>query len=89
MARALFGNQKRGSRSAFTRTPTSRFWDAKEMIDRDAKRLRDLLDGHSRSKMEWFLFLMYAQGFIGDADLDEFSEELRERIRTSLASARR
>lgn len=64
-----------------TKTPTARFWDAKEMIDGDAKRLHDLLDGHSRSKMEWFLFLMYGHGFIGDADLDGFSEELRERIR--------
>ncbi len=67
------------------KTPTEQFWDAKEEIDNIAKRLVDLLDGHSRSKMEWFLILMYGHGFIGDDDLKEFSEELRERVRNAAA----
>jgi hypothetical protein len=62
------------------RTPTERFWEVKKCLDEDAKLLRDLLDGHSRSKMEWFLILMCGHGFIGEADLDEFSDGLRERI---------
>jgi hypothetical protein len=41
--------------------------------------LVDCLDGHSRSKMQGYLFLMYRHGLTGDDDLEEFSEALRER----------
>lgn len=66
-----------------SKTPTERFWETEEKINQDARLLVDLLDGHSRSKMFWYLLLMYGQGFIRDDDLDEFSEGLRERIRKS------
>jgi hypothetical protein len=63
-----------------SKTPTERFWEAKEQIDKDARLLVDLLDGHSRSKMERYLLAMYGKEFISDADLEEFSDALRERI---------
>ena len=67
------------------KTPTERFWDAKEKIEQEARILVDCLDGHSRSKMHLYLVLMYHHGLIQDVDLVEFSEELREQI---LASSR-
>jgi hypothetical protein len=67
------------------RTPTEQFWDAKDKMQKEARVLVDCLDGHSRSKMRWYLFLMHRHGLIEDADLQEFSDELREQI---LASSR-
>lgn len=64
-----------------SKSPTEWFWDAKERIHNEARLLVDLLDGHSRSKMFRYLFAMYGHGFIGAGDLEEFSEELRDRIR--------
>jgi hypothetical protein len=68
------------------KTPTERFWDAKKKMGEEARVLVDCLDGHSRSKMRWYLYLMYGHGLIEDADLEEFSGELREQI---LESSRR
>jgi hypothetical protein len=64
------------------KTPTERFWDAKKRMKEDSKILIDCLDGHSRSKMDWYLFLMHRHGLIQDADLIEFSETLREELLT-------
>jgi hypothetical protein len=63
------------------KTPTEQFWEAEKRIDEEAQLLVDLLDGHSRSKMFWYLMRMLGHGFIGHGDLEEFSEELRERCR--------
>ncbi|MEW6667922.1 MAG: hypothetical protein AB1512_22150 [Thermodesulfobacteriota bacterium] len=63
------------------KTPTERFWDAKNIMKKEAKTLVDCLDGHSRSKMEWYLRLMHRHGLIHDSDLQEFSEALRDLIR--------
>lgn len=70
---------------AENKTPTERFWDAKDKMDKEARILRDCLDGHSRSSMQRDLCLMYRYGLIGDADLEGFSEGLRESV---MASAR-
>jgi L-lactate utilization protein LutB len=61
-------------------TPTEIFWEAKERMDAEAQILVDCLDGHSRSNMRMHLLLMYRHGLIEEADLEEFSDELRERI---------
>lgn len=61
-------------------TPTDRFWDAKDQMDEEIQILVDCLDGHSRSNMRIHLLLMYRHGLIEDADLDIFSDALRERI---------
>lgn len=61
--------------------PTERFWNGKERVDEGTELLLDLLDGHSESKMSWYLSLMHGHGFIGDDDLYEFGHELRDRIR--------
>jgi hypothetical protein len=66
-----------------SKTPTERFWDAKNRMKEEAKVLVDCLDGHSRSKMQWYLLLMHRRGLIQDSDLNEFSEALREQILTS------
>ncbi|MFQ5544327.1 MAG: hypothetical protein ACE5HS_23195, partial [bacterium] len=65
------------------KTPTEQFWEAKEKMEKEAKVLVDCLDGHSRSKMHWYLFLMYCHELIEDSDLVEFSGELRENILAS------
>jgi|GEM_PF-519305 len=62
------------------RTPTERFWETKERIDKEGKILRNCLDGFSRSKMEMHLDMMYQYGLIGDKDLERFSEELRDKM---------
>lgn len=64
-------------------TPTERFWRAKDQMDEEARVLRACLDGHSKRKMMWYVSLMYDHGMLGDDDLDEFSEELREAVRAS------
>ena len=66
-----------------SKTPTERFWDAKKRIQEEAKILVDCLDGHSRSKMRWYLLLMHGYDLIQDSDLGEFSEMVREQILTS------
>lgn len=62
-------------------SPTERFWQAKERIDEEAKILRECLDGSSRSKMQMHLVLLYGHGMIGEADLERFSDGLRDRVR--------
>ncbi len=66
-----------------SKTPTERFWDAKKRIQEEAKILVICLDGHSRSKMRWYLLLMYGHGLVQDSDLGEFSEMVKEQILTS------
>jgi len=61
------------------RCPTERFWDVEERTREIAKVLRDCLDGHSRSKMELFIMVMFGHGMITSDDLEAFSSELRER----------
>jgi hypothetical protein len=68
------------------KTPRERFWDAKKKMEKEAKILVDCLDGHSRSEMRWYLLLMHRHGLIEDADLEEFSGELREQILESSRS---
>ncbi len=62
------------------KTPTEQFWDTKKKMDEEARILVDCLDGHSRSKMDWYLLLMYRYGLINNDDLKEFSKELRENL---------
>lgn len=45
-----------------------------------AKVLRECLDGHTRSKMEFFMRLMIGHGMMTENDISEFSEEVRERL---------
>ena len=47
------------------------------------------LDGHSRSRMEWYLLLMYGHGLISDADLEQFSDEPREYVRSASKTLRK
>jgi hypothetical protein len=61
-------------------TPTEQFWAAKRKMDKETRILVNCLDGHSRSKMEWFLLLMYQHSLVNNDDLKEFSEELREKM---------
>jgi hypothetical protein len=62
------------------KTSTERFWSAREEINKDAKILRFCFDGHSRSKMEGFLFAMYNHGILEKGDLDQLSEEIRSKL---------
>lgn len=64
-----------------SRTPTRRFWDARERIEKERKILEACMDGHSRSKMRWYMHLMYRYGMLNDSDLESFSEDLRNDIK--------
>ncbi|HEY7745807.1 MAG TPA: hypothetical protein VIA07_05670 [Desulfuromonadales bacterium] len=62
------------------KTPTEQFWEAEKKINAVGRILVDCLDGHSRSKMEMHLCLMYRHKMIGAVDLEEFSGGIKERI---------
>jgi hypothetical protein len=62
------------------KTPTEQFWEAEKKINAVAQILVDCLDGHTLSKMEMFLCLMYRHKMIGAEDLEEFSGGIKERI---------
>ena len=68
------------------RTPTEQFWDARERIEKERKILEDCLDGHSRSSMNGYIYLMYRHGMLNDSDLENFSEDLKNNIKQILRS---
>ena len=59
---------------------TERFWDAMEVMEREAKVLQQCLDGHSRSKMWHFMLSMIHVGMLKKEDMTVFSEGLRKEI---------
>jgi hypothetical protein len=59
---------------------SERFWNAMEVMEREAKILRKCLDGHSRSKMWLFMLSMIQTGMLKKEDMAVFSEELRNEI---------
>ena len=59
---------------------TERFWRAEEEARKVARTLRECLDGHSRSKMTYFLHVMRAAGMVRREDLADFSRELQIQI---------
>lgn len=67
-------------------TPTERFWKTLKKMKEEKHTLVECFDPHSRSRMLISLFLMHRHGIIDDADLNEFSTELQEWIRTSISS---
>ena len=59
------------------RTPTAQFWDTYEKMEKEARILDDSLGRFARSQMRTNILVMYRRGMVDDADLAEFSEELR------------
>jgi len=59
---------------------TERFWDALKEMEREAKILRDCLDGHSRSSMFSYLCVMLSVGMLRKEDLLQFSDELQQKL---------
>jgi hypothetical protein len=59
---------------------TERFWMIEERTKEIAKVLRECLDGHSRSKMEFFIMVMIAHDMMTEDDISKFSEEVQERM---------
>lgn len=62
------------------RSQTERFWDVEERAREIAKVLRVCLDGHTRSKMNFFMITMINHGMMKQDDLTKFSEQMRERF---------
>jgi hypothetical protein len=62
------------------RNETERFWDAMKEMEKEAKILRDCLDGHSRSSMWIFMSLMIRVGMLRKEDLLQFSDELQKEL---------
>ncbi|GAB5535455.1 MAG: hypothetical protein Rubg2KO_17040 [Rubricoccaceae bacterium] len=63
-------------------TATERFWATKEAVDTEAKYLRDCLDGHTPSNADLALLQMLRGGMIDFEDLEEFSDDLKENLRS-------
>lgn len=63
------------------RTPTERFWDVQERIEKEEGVLRDCFDDHRRSKLISSMAAMHKRGVLNDNDLEGFSDELRERMK--------
>ena len=63
-------------------TPTEQFWALEERVGKEAAILRKCLDGHSRASMTRYVSLMYRHRMLHDEDLEQFSVELAERIKT-------
>ncbi len=59
---------------------TERFWDALNEMEREAKILRNCLDGHSRSSMFSFMYMMLGIGMLTKEDLLQFSDELQQKL---------
>jgi hypothetical protein len=59
---------------------TERFWEALEVMEKEAKILQKCLDGHSRSKMWMFMMTMISVGMLKQEDMAGFSEELRKEV---------
>jgi hypothetical protein len=59
---------------------TQRFWDAMEEMEREAKVLRQCLDGHSRSKMWLYILTMIRAGMLTREDAAVFSADLQKEI---------
>jgi predicted protein tyrosine phosphatase len=62
------------------KTETQRFWDAMEEMDREARVLRECLDGHSRSKMWLYILAMIRAGMLSKEDIEAFSEDLQKQV---------
>jgi hypothetical protein len=63
------------------RNETEKFWDIVEFQKNESKKLRDCLDGYSRSKMTLHMALMKRYGMICKDDIEEFSEELQTHLK--------
>jgi hypothetical protein len=59
---------------------TERFWDAMEVMEKEAKVLGRCLDGHSRSKMWLFMLSMIGAGMLKKEDMAVFSEDLQKEV---------
>ena len=62
------------------KTETERFWDAMEEVEREARVLRECLDGHSRSKMWLYILAMIRAGMLNKEDINVFSEDLQKQV---------
>jgi len=62
------------------RTQTERFWDAMEKMEHESRVLQDCLDGHSRSKMQFYMMQMISVGMLRKEDMSVFSEELQNQL---------
>ncbi len=60
---------------------TEKFWEIVNYQKNESKRLRDCLDGYSRSNMSLQMALMKKYKMIRKEDIEEFSEELKEYLK--------
>lgn len=60
---------------------TEKFWNIVDFQKTESKKLRNCLDGYSRSKMNLHMALMQKYEMIYQEDIEEFSEELQELLK--------
>ena len=63
------------------RDETDKFWDIVGFQKNEAKKLRDCLDGFSRSNMTLHMALMKKYKMIDRDDISEFSEEIQNLLK--------
>ena len=57
---------------------TEKFWDIVGFQKKESRKLRDCLNGYSRSRMSLHMALMKRYKMIEEDDIKEFSNELQE-----------
>lgn len=66
------------------KTPTELFWETRDMMEKESRTLVDCFDGHSRSKLYWFITLMYDRDVIDSDDLNGFSDDFRQELKRAI-----
>lgn len=66
------------------KTGTEQFWDTHEAMQKEAKKLRRLLDGYSKRDTEMLFAILIREGIAQVSDFAEYSEELQADVRKSL-----
>jgi ribosomal protein S17E len=59
-------------------TETEKFWDIADFQKKESKKLRNCLDGYTKSNMTLRMALMQKYEMICNEDLEEFSKEMQE-----------
>lgn len=67
------------------KSETDRFWDAMDEMEKEAKILRQCLDGHSRSKLGSYMEVMIRDGLLTREDLGQFSTETQAALANIIA----
>lgn len=67
-----------------SKTSTEQFWNTLEEMKNIETILRQCLEGYSRSDMFLHIFAMYKHGMMADEDLQQFSDDIQQNVKSFL-----